>query len=609
MIFKPFLQIALILCAITVSFKLHAQNRPQPEIATGLQKTEVAKGQSFMAVTANPHATKAAYDILKKGGSAADAAIAAQLVLGLVEPQSSGLGGGAFALVYDAKTKKLRSYDARETAPNLAGPFLFFENGKPLAFKKAVIGGRAVGVPGLPMLLSDMHERHGKLTWMELFDAAIALSQNGFEVSPRLATMIANDAENLAKHKPTAAYFLPDGKPIAAGEMLKNPQYFETLKDMNFANTRTFYHGQVANAIIDTVQNYEDNPGLLSRNDFTSYEVKERKPVCAPYRAYKVCSMGQPSSGGLTLLQILGMLEHFDLSQQNEDTWHIIAQASALAFADRGIYMADGDFVATPDIALINPNYLKERAALIDPLKPLQNIKAGSPKDWNADKMHEGESFTQPGTTHISTMDKDGNIVSMTSSIEGAFGSHLMSNGFLLNNQLTDFSFDPLSKCKTQSAQPTIGKERDIDVTTGSFRVFIEPDACARDDAFVANMVGPGKRPRSSMAPTIVFDNTGAPVLVIGSAGGSRIINHVLQRIISVIDWGMPIAEAVKASHILARDETIEIEGQKLEQELMAKGNTVIQKEITSGLTAIAIQDNLITGIADPRREGIALGE
>lgn len=572
MVFRLFLQITLVLSTISTAY---AFERPQPEISTGVQQMRVARGKDFMAVTANPYATKAAYDILAKGGSAVDAAIAAQLVLGLVEPQSSGLGGGAFALVYDAKEKRLRTYDGRETAPNLAGPFLFFENGKPLPFKKAVIGGRSVGVPGVPMLLSNMHERHGALTWMELFDEPVRLAEEGFTVSHRLAEMIEHHADDFRSDFVSAAYFLPEDKPLKAGETLKSPDYLEALKEFRFSNAQPFYRGGFARNIVSKVQNYAVNPGLLANYDFEEYEIKERKPVCGPYRAYIVCSMGEPSSGGLTLLQALGMLENFELKKNNAESWHIIAQASALAFADRAVYMADPDFVNTPNMALLNPDYLKSRAGLIKTDAPLEKIEAGMPPDWDGALYDEGENLDQPGTTHISVIDKEGNVVSMTSSIEGAFGSHLMANGYLLNNQLTDFSFNPLNDQRK----------------------------------FVANMVEPRKRPRSSMSPTIVFDASGEPVLVLGSAGGSRIVGHVLQRIIAVIDWNMPLDEALALSHILARGEKIEVEEIRFKAALEVIGNKVDKRDINSGLTAIHIKDSIMTGASDHRREGQALGD
>lgn len=579
MTFQRLLQIASISLALiyadTRSLSAQDMPRPQPEIATGLNQQSTATGNDFMAVTANPHATKAAYDILSRGGNAIDAAIAAQLTLGLVEPQSSGLGGGAFALFYDAKEKRIYNYDGRETAPNLSGPFLFFENGKPINFKRAVIGGRSVGVPGVPALLSGMHESHGALTWMELFDTPIKLAEDGFVVSPRMAKMVKKNADDLAKHQTTASYFLPNNTPISAGQTLKNPDYAETLKEFRFYNAQPFYRGRIARSIVDTVQNYTSNPGLLSAYDFENYEVKKRPTLCGPYRKYIICSMNEPSSGGLTLLQALGMLEHFDISKNNAESWHIIAQASALAFADRAIYMADSDFVNTPNISLINPDYLKSRAALIDLNKPLETIEAGTPPDWDGEFYDRGLNFNQPGTSHISIIDIQGNIVSMTTSLDYSFGSHLMVDGFLLNNQLTDFSFNPLDE----------------------------------DRAFVANMVEPQKRPRSSMSPTIVFNAAGDSVLVLGSAGGSRIINHVLQRIIAVIDWNVPIGEAIAAPHVAARNAKIEVEEGALKPQLNAMGNEVEVREINSGLTAIQIKDNIITGTADPRREGLALGE
>lgn len=579
MTFQRLLQIASIsltlICADTRAPYAQDMPRPQPEIATGLNQQSTATGNDFMAVTANPHATKAAYDILSRGGNAIDAAIAAQLTLGLVEPQSSGIGGGAFALFYDAKEKRIYNYDGRETAPNLSGPFLFFENGKPINFKRAVIGGRSVGVPGVPALLSNMHESHGALTWMELFDTPIKLAEGGFVVSPRMAKMVKKNADDLAKHQTTASYFLPNNTPISAGQTLKNPDYAETLKEFRFYNAQPFYRGRIARSIVDTVQNYTSNPGLLSAYDFENYEVKKRPTLCGPYRKYIICSMNEPSSGGLTLLQALGMLEHFDISKNNAESWHIIAQASALAFADRAIYMADSDFVNTPNISLINPDYLKSRAALIDVKKPLETIEAGKPPDWDGEFYDGGLNFNQPGTSHISIIDKQGNIVSMTTSLDYSFGSHLMVDGFLLNNQLTDFSFNPLDE----------------------------------DRAFVANMVEPQKRPRSSMSPTIVFNAAGDPVLVLGSAGGSRIINHVLQRIIAVIDWNVPIGEAIAAPNIAARNAKIEVEEGALKPQLDAMGNEVEVREINSGLTAIQIKDNIIIGTADPRREGQALGE
>lgn len=575
MIFRRFLQIMVVLIAATGAHA-YAQEpqRPQPEISSGIYDRTVVSGKDYMIVTANPHASEAGYKILKKGGSATDAVIAAQLVLGLVEPQSSGLGGGAFALHYSAKDKKLRTYDARETAPSLAGPYLFYDQGRPMGYWDAVIGGRAVGVPGTPALLSAMHERHGKLTWMELFDDAIALAGQGFTVSPRLARQVTASQTRLAQNSAARDYLLPNGAPLRAGETLKNPAYQDTLKEFSFSNAAPFYHGDIAADIVETVQGIKANPGLLNLNDFKAYRVKERNPVCGPYRAYIVCSMGQPSSGALTLLQILGMLEHFDISQNNAQSWHIITQASALAFADRGAYIADPDFVNTPDLSLLDPQYLKSRAALIDVDKPIKVISSGTPPDWSGVLYGSSKDKARPGTSHISVIDSYGDIVSLTTTIEGAFGSHVMASGFFLNNELTDFSFVPTDK----------------------------------NGAQVANRVEGGKRPRSSMSPTIVFDQSGNPVLVIGSAGGSRIIGYVLQRIIGVLDWKMDIDDALSAPHILARGKTIEMEDSLYQNALESRDNNVDVKALNSGLTAIHIKENTYHGFADSRREGIAKG-
>lgn len=565
----------LILCMIVPA---NAQNRPQPEIATGLHRSTTAKGDKFMIVTANPHATKAGYDILKRGGTAADAAIAAQLVLGLVEPQSSGIGGGAFVLYYDAQQKKLSTYDARETAPLLTGPFHFFENGEPMKWPDAVLGGRSVGVPGIPALLQGLHKKHGKATWMELFDEARSLSKDGFEVSPRMSKMVDAHADRFRNFPDTAAYFLPNDTPVQVGDILKNPTYAETLKDMAFYGGNAFYRGNIAKQIVRTVQNIDGSAGLLTMEDFRSYQVKQRDPVCVPYRSYVVCAMGQPSSGGLTILQALGFLEHYDLSAwgaDNPKSWSAIAQASRIAFADRNLYMADPDFVNTPGIALIDPSYIAERRKLINLDQSPALIKAGKPPAWDGPLYEEGDSLERPGTSHISIIDQYGNALSMTTTIESAFGSHVMVGGFLLNNELTDFSFNPIGE----------------------------------DGKLVANMVEAGKRPRSSMSPTIVFDKTGAPVFVVGSAGGSRIIGYVLQRLIAVLDWGMDVDKALAMPHILARGETIEMEQDRFEVALQNKGYKTKVAPLNSGMTAIYLEDGNFIGAADPRREGIGMGE
>lgn len=579
MIFRQFLQISLYFF-ISLGAAYADDPRARPEHSTQeIGAVSRAEGRNFMIVTANPHATKAGYEILERGGSAMDAAIAAQLVLGLVEPQSSGLGGGAFVLHYDAETRALNTYDGRETAPGLAGPFLFYERGKALAFKEARLGGRSVGVPGLPALLYDLHERYGTATWIELFEEAVHLAENGFEVSPRLHHMIAEHAEDLSRFPYMAATFLDaDGQAHQIGATLKNDPYAETLKDFAFYGSQIFYRGHLADSIIAAVQNNLVRPGAMTRADMTGYEVKTRDPVCAPYRRFIVCSMGEPSSGGLTLLQILGLIERFDLAAWGKDdpkSWSVIAQANALAFADRNAYMADPDFVDTPGILLLDPNYVAARSAIIDPEQPLQDIEKGVPPLWDGPLYPTSNTLDKPGTTHISVIDAGGDIVSMTSSIESAFGSHIMVGGFLLNNQLTDFSFEPFAK----------------------------------DGDLIANMVEGGKRPRSSMSPTIVFDRQGKPVLILGSAGGSRIIGYVLQRIIAALDWEMDVGDALAMAHIGARGATLEMEReQSVSNALREKGFAVAIKDMNSGLTAIHIRGDTYIGAADPRREGKAMG-
>ena len=582
MILRLFLQILLLAFALVPS-GLANDDRANPETNTPLLEHEQrAIAHEFMISTAHPLATQAGYEMLERGGSAADAMIAAQLVLGLVEPQSSGLGGGAFALYYDADQKRLSSIDARETAPGLAGPFLFYKDGQALGFKEAQLGGRSVGVPGVPKLLEQMHQAYGKLTWMELFEPAIDLAEHGFQVTPRLEGMIEAYAENLKNFDGAKGYlFTLDGQSLKRGDVLKNKDYAETLRDMAFSGSSAIYEGPLAEEIESVVQNYAENPGILTRQDLQSYRLEKRNPVCAPYRIYKICSMGEPSSGGLTILQTLSLLEPYKLAElgaKNPESWNLIAQASALAFTDRNLYMADPDFVNTPGILLLDPRYIEERRKLIDPLRPLKEAKiaAGVPPLWNGPLYAEGNTIDKPGTSHISVVDGQGNVLSMTTTIESAFGSHLMAGGFFLNNELTDFSFEPFGE----------------------------------DGRLVANMIEGGKRPRSSMAPVIVFDHENQPILVIGSAGGSRIIGYVLQRIIAVLDWGIGVQEALAMPNILARSSNkIEVEeNDELAREITSAGHTVEITEMNSGLTAIEIKGDTLIGAADPRREGIAKG-
>jgi gamma-glutamyltranspeptidase/glutathione hydrolase len=554
-----------------------------PEISAALAAKAngvPVSSDTWMIAAANPLAVAAGADVLRAGGSAADAMVAVQAVLGLVEPQSSGLGGGAFLVWYDAEEGRMTTLDGRETAPLAATPRLFQdETGEPLGFFDAVVGGRSVGTPGTPALMEEAHRRWGRAPWPSLFEAAIEHAETGFSVSPRLAALVEGDAERLSRFTATAEYFLPGGTPVAAGDTLVNPDYADTLRHLAISGAKGFYTGPVAADIVRTVQNAPGNPGVLSEIDLSVYSVKEREPVCAPYRAFEICGMGPPSSGALTVGQILGLVAPHDLASlgpANAESWRLIGDASRLAFADRGRYMADSDFVPVPTEGLIDPAYLAERAKLLDGDDALPEVAPGSPEFDHAQNWADDISLELPSTSHISIVDRYGNVLSMTTTIENGFGSRLMVRGFLLNNELTDFSFRSHT-----------------------------------DGVPIANRLEPGKRPRSSMAPTIVMRD-GAPVLAIGSPGGSRIIGYVAKSIIAWADWGMDVQQALALPHAVNRFGTYDLEAgtdaAALQPALEAMGYEVSLRDLTSGLHAIEIGDGLRGG-ADPRREGIALGE
>ncbi|QFT73789.1 gamma-glutamyltransferase [Ruegeria sp. THAF33] len=536
--------------------------------------------QNWMVAAANPLAVEAGARVLRAGGSAADAMVAVQVVLGLVEPQSSGLGGGAFLVWYDAATGQMTTLDGRETAPLAATPTLFQdENGEPLKFFDAVVGGLSVGTPGTPALLEEAHRRWGRSSWPGLFADGIRLADEGFLVSPRLASLVENDAARLSRFPETAEYFLPGGAPLQQGQRLMNPAYAETLRVLASDGAAGFYGGEIAADIVRTVRNAPGNPGVLSGADLALYQVIEREPVCAEYRAYEVCGMGPPSSGALTVGQILGMLNGYDLAAmgpESAEAWRLIGDASRLAFADRGRYMADNDFVPMPTKGLVDPAYLSQRAELLNNEGALADVGPGQPEFDHALNWADDVSLELPSTSHISIVDSYGNVLSMTTTIENGFGSRLMTNGFLLNNELTDFSF------KTHS-----------------------------DGVPIANRLEPGKRPRSSMSPTIVMQDD-APVLAIGSPGGSRIIGYVAKSIIAWADWGMDVQQAVSLPHLVNRFGTYDVEAgtsaEGFSDGLTQFGFEVNPRDLTSGLHAIEIGDGL-SGGADPRREGIALGE
>lgn len=537
--------------------------------------------EKWMISVANPLAAEAGAKVLRSGGSAADAMVATQAVLGLVEPQSSGLGGGAFLVWYDAQTGEVTTLDGRETAPMAVTPTAFQDqNGEPLKFFDAVVGGLSVGTPGTPRLMQEAHRRWGRANWGGLFEAAIDHAEQGFVVSHRLAASIINDAERLARFGPTADYFMPAGVPLVAGATRTNADYADVLRQVAKRGADVIYEGPIAEDIISAVRNAAGNPGLLTLQDLALYDVVERPAVCVPYRGADVCGMGPPSSGGLSVGQILGIAGQFDLAAlgpDNAESWRIIGDASRLAFADRGRYMADSDFVPMPTKGLIDPAYLKRRAGLIAQTgDALDTIEPGAPAWDHAMLWADDQSIELPSTSHISIIDRYGNALSMTTTIENGFGSRLFVRGFLLNNELTDFSFRTHA-----NGRP------------------------------IANRIEPGKRPRSSMAPTIVMRD-GSPILVIGSPGGSRIIGYVAQAIIAHLDWGMNVQQAVSMPHLLNRFGSYDVEkgttAESLIAPLAALGFKVKSRGLNSGLQAIAVGAKLQGG-ADPRREGIALGE
>lgn len=568
--------------ALLTGASLAQDQRPAPEGPTGLTEQVGATAERFMVAAANPLAAEVGYDVLAAGGSAVDAMVAVQMMLALVEPQSSGIGGGAFLVHYDAASGRLTTLDGRETAPMAANGDLFIgEDGEPLGYWDAVVGGRSVGTPGTPALMQEAHSRWGVTPWPALLEPAITTARDGFAVSPRMAASIEGAAERLATYPETAAYFLPGGEPLAEGTTLTNAPFAETLTLLAEEGAEAFYSGALAEAVVATVNGAEGNPGLLSVEDMAAYQVIERAPVCIDYRSYEVCGMGPPSSGALTVGQMLGLLSHFDLPSmgpESLDAWHLFAEAGKLAYADRGLYMADSDFVSVPVRGLLDRAYLTSRAQLIDRDRAMPTpATAGNPPWQEAGLLAPHVGLDLAGTSHVSIIDAEGNAVSLTTTIETGFGSTLMVGGFLLNNELTDFSF-----------------------------------RAEREGRAVANRVQPGKRPRSSMAPTIVMRD-GSPHLIIGSPGGSRIINYVAQTIIGVLDWGLSPQTAVDLPHITSRNGTVNLEegtaAETWEAGLVERGHEISVRGLNSGLHAILVTDDGLIGGADPRREGVALGD
>lgn len=555
-----------------------AQTKAAPTNAPGFAAKPLVTAKEHMIVAAHPLAAQAGNRMMAEGGSAADAAIAALLVLNVVEPQSSGIGGGGFALIHEHDG--LTTWDARETAPADATPDMFMENGKPLPFRTAVASGRSIGVPGLVRLMEVLHARHGKLPWADLFRPAIRLARDGFEVSPRLAKMLARYATRL-HGTDAAAIFLPGGEPMAAGAILKQLRLAGTLDSIATHGGKAFYTGSLAERIVAAARS-SPRPGTLNLHDLSAYRVIERPAVCHRYRHYRVCGMGPPSSGATTAGQILMLLDRLKLDDLRLDgprLWHLFASASRLAYADRARYLADSDFVRVPVEGLLDPAYMNSRAGLIHPLEAAKNKASSGDPPGRAEGLHAPDMREDlPGTTHLSVVDKDGLAISLTASIESAFGSGRMAGGFLLNNQLTDFSFRPT-------------------------------DA---DGVPIANAPAPGKRPRSSMAPTIAYlDNK--PVALTGSPGGGRIPEYVAQSLVTMLAFEADPATAAALPHVSQRNRgTVVLEPgmpATVVEGLEALGHKTEEAEMTSGLHIIRIlPDGTLMGGADPRREGTAIG-
>lgn len=551
----------------------------EPEAATGHNIKHQVMGEHYMVAAANPYATKAGQTILAKGGSAVDAAIATQLVLTLVEPQSSGIGGGTFMMVYDKKSQQLTSFDGRETAPSNADESLFLDkHGKAAKWIEAVVGGRSVGVPGILHAFASAHKQHGKLKWAELFAPAIQLAEQGFVVSPRLHMLLAKQINpGVTKLPVIRDYFFPDGEPLAIGTLKKNPPLARLYRDIASQGIEAFYKGDNAKKMISAVQNSIVAPGTLSLNDLANYQSQQRDTVCTPYHQYKVCSMAPPSSGGVAVLQILALLEDKDMAQyqpNEEQALHYFTQASRLAFADRNVYMGDPAFADIPTQELLATDYIKKRSQLIS--EKDVHAKAGEPSAKLSYAIDD--AYELPSTSHVSIVDSQGNAVSMTSSIEMAFGSTVMVNGYILNNQLTDFALSPRKNGK-----------------------------------LMANRVEAGKRPRSSMSPVMVFNQDGSLRLVVGSPGGSRIINYVAQVVIGVLDWQLSAQQAINLPRITNRNNYTSLEkGTEIvgvAKALSKRGHNVRIVDLNSGLHSVEIINNTLYGGADPRREGIALSE
>ena len=577
-----------------------AQLAPAPERPSGWTPKSLAFAPHDMVAAAHPLAVDAGVAMLAAGGSATDAAIAVQMVLTLVEPQSSGIGGGAFVVTFDARMREVSTYDGRETAPAGATAGLFLDAaGKPLPFAQAQVGGRSVGTPGALRALELAHREHGRLPWAALFEPAIRLAHEGFAMSPRLHVALA-DAQPALRSDPSAGpyFYQPDGSPKPVGTRLRNPELAATLRAVAEGGADAFYRGPIARDVAAAVRAPPTLPGTLDEADLAAYRAVKRAPLCGRYRDRTICGMGMPSSGTATMLMTLALVEPFDvraMGASSEAAVHLVAEAQRLAYADRNRYMADADFVPVPVAGLLDPSYLAERRRAIDTARSMGVPAPGSPPGCCVGiALADGAAAEESGTSHVSIVDRDGNAVSMTTTIESAFGSHRMVRGFLLNNQLTDFSFAPV----------------------------------AADGAEVANRVEPGKRPRSSMTPVVVLDDRGNLDAVVGSPGGAAIIQYVTKWIVARYDWGLDAQVAIDLGNFGAQASAVtQLERgtpiASLEPALAARGHRVALADLNSGTHAIVARPGWRTGVAwldalaprsgwegaaDPRREGVAAG-
>ena len=569
-----------------------------PELSSGWIDKPGWTAQRYMVAAANPLAAQAGYEMLKAGGTAIDAAIATQMVLALVEPQSSGIGGGAFMLYFDGKAAQ--AYDGRETAPAAATERLFYgPTGQPMSFYEGVVGGRSVGTPGVLRMLDAAHRAHGRLPWRRLFQPAIRLAEHGFTISPRLATLIASDKYLMKDPAARAYFYTPDGTPRPAGTILKNPPLAAVLRQVADHGANAFYSGAIARDIVAKVRRHPTNPGLLSLQDLARYKAKVREPLCTDYRRSVVCGMPPPSSGGLAIAQMLGILEAMPDWQQigaqkpvrNDVGFeptpfaaHLFSEAGRLAYADRARYVADPDFAPLPGggwASLVDKRYLAQRARLIGD-GSMGAAQAGTPQGATL-ALADDRSPELPSTSDLAIVDRYGQALSMTTSVEDAFGSRMMVRGFMLNNQLTDFSF-----VSSENGRP------------------------------VANRVQPGKRPRSAMSPELVFDKkTKQVTLAVGSAGGPAIINHVAKALVGVLDWGMTMQQAIALPNFGSMNGPTQLERGRVSDALVdglkGRGHDVQVVQMNSGLQGIQrlnVEGRTVWfGGADPRREGIAMGD